>query len=156
MSLPIILMMMKNDDQIQMDLATIPFMVLLEKPFDRIELTSSVRTILSVEQSPDDQILRTSLDGDPEIGPLITEFVQRILESIERVAHACRRGPVSTIAYEIRKIAEDSIIVGYFLLGEMLMQTWNSIGQSENVGDARAHVEEVLPLLRRLHGLNCR
>lgn len=156
MSLPMILMVIQRTAKLRKNLVTSSFMVLLEKPFGRMEIAAAARKILSLDRSAEDQVLQTKLKTDPEVGPLIDEFVQRLPESIDRIQLACHRGPVSAVAHEVRRVAEDAMIVGYLLLGEMLMQAWSSISEAANVGEARPHVEDILPLLRRLHGLRPR
>lgn len=152
MSLPIIVMTIQGGP-VPPELLSSPFLMLLEKPFDRVELASTVRKVLSVGGGADDQVLRSALESDAEIQHIVREFVQRIPESIQRVEEACRRGPLGAIAHEVRRIAEDAMMVGFFLLGEMFMQTWSHINAAENVAGARGHCEEVLPHLRRLYGL---
>jgi CheY-like chemotaxis protein len=153
MSVPIIVMTIRAESPPPAELLASPFLVLLEKPFDRMELAATVRKLLSVNQNAEDQVLRSALESDQEVRHLIQEFIKRIPESLERVESSCRRGPVTAIAHELRRIAEDSLMVGFFLLGEMFMQAWSRVNGAENVAEARGCCEEVLPHLRRLYGL---
>lgn len=150
-SLPLALVTMDAFPDDAPRLSDLPYLKVLERPFDRFELLNLVREMLRAgESAQPGGVLTNALREDPDIVPVLNRFVETIPETVTRLQHDCLRGPLSALVHSLRKLAEDSMMVGYYLLGESVKQAWIRAEQAENLAEAREIAEPVIGLLKRL------
>jgi len=147
---PVILMTPNPQDPQWHNLPDSVAVIMLEKPFDKFEMLAAVRKALSVQSVTDARLFHSVLRGNGEVDSLITSFIAQIPAAIERIEEYGKLGPVEAIMYEVRRVAEDCSILGYYELGEFASQLCEKVRKAENVAQARELADRLIVILHRL------
>lgn len=98
--------------------------VFLPKPFERDLLQRTVVESLQSEEScaPPDEALHSEIT-DPDMKPLIEDFVRSLKPILESVANAAKQKELDTLRQILRSLPEAATGYGFPQLGEAAMQT---------------------------------